>query len=149
VSQGRRREFSCLATGEDLPSPQEPAAFDQSRLHPDLAAQPPHRQMKEFYRELLAWRARVPEVRAIQVDRRTQTIAIERAGPRHRVILYLHFGSRSLRSRLPEPVSSWRKLLESTEGSGLDGRRGAAAAGDSLPCLEPCSFVLFSRPAEG
>ena len=54
VSQGRRREFAAFGWSEDdVPDPQDPATFADSKLDWDEPANEPHAGMLEWHRRLL------------------------------------------------------------------------------------------------
>jgi maltooligosyltrehalose trehalohydrolase len=69
VTEGRRREFGGFsafadhAARERIPDPQDPAAFEASRLRWEEAERMPHAGVRALYRELLALRATHPALR--------------------------------------------------------------------------------------
>jgi maltooligosyltrehalose trehalohydrolase len=64
VSEGRRREFAAFGwEPSQVPDPQDPATFERSRLRWDEVAQPPHAEMLQWYRGLIALRRASPELR--------------------------------------------------------------------------------------
>lgn len=61
VREGRRGEFAAFGWDPDeVPDPQDPATFARSRLRWDERDQPPHRQLLDWYRHLIALRRREP-----------------------------------------------------------------------------------------
>lgn len=56
VRRGRREEFRDFAWEREPPDPQDPATFEACILHPELAAEPPHRGLLALYRRLLRLR---------------------------------------------------------------------------------------------
>jgi maltooligosyltrehalose trehalohydrolase len=61
VSRGRRREFAAFGWSEDeVPDPQDPRTFERSRLDWSEREQPPHRDMLEWHRALIALRRNHP-----------------------------------------------------------------------------------------
>ncbi|TME24288.1 MAG: malto-oligosyltrehalose trehalohydrolase [Chloroflexi bacterium] len=63
VSEGRRREFAAFGWNpDDVPDPQDPRTFEQSKLKWDELDEPYHRRMLGWYRDLIALRRRMPAV---------------------------------------------------------------------------------------
>ncbi|HKC20686.1 MAG TPA: DUF3459 domain-containing protein, partial [Candidatus Dormibacteraeota bacterium] len=60
VSEGRRAEFAGFGRTDRLPDPQDPATFARSKLRWEEVDESPHREMLEWYRELIALRRRLP-----------------------------------------------------------------------------------------
>ena len=61
VSEGRRREFAAFGwKPENVPDPQDPATFDRSKLDWDERRRPPHDELLEWHRHLVALRREVP-----------------------------------------------------------------------------------------
>ncbi|MFI5713034.1 malto-oligosyltrehalose trehalohydrolase [Kribbella sp. NPDC051620] len=64
VRVGRRREFAAYGwDAEEIPDPQDPATWRRSVLSWSEADQSPHRELLEWYRELLAFRAGSADLR--------------------------------------------------------------------------------------
>jgi maltooligosyltrehalose trehalohydrolase len=69
VSEGRKREFSAFGWDpNDIPDPQAPETFASSKLKWEELTQPPHREILEWHRDLIALRARTPELRDGRMD---------------------------------------------------------------------------------
>jgi maltooligosyltrehalose trehalohydrolase len=63
VSAGRRREFAAFGWNPaDIPDPQSPATFQRSKLNWDERRQPPHAEMLDWYRRLIAFRLSTPDL---------------------------------------------------------------------------------------
>jgi len=61
VREGRRREFAAFGWNpESVPDPQDPAAFERSRLDWGELDDPGHRAMLDWYRALIGLRRRLP-----------------------------------------------------------------------------------------
>jgi maltooligosyltrehalose trehalohydrolase len=57
VSAGRRREFEAFGWApSDVPDPQDPATFERSKLRWEEIAEPPHRDLLDWYREFIRLR---------------------------------------------------------------------------------------------
>src|SRR5207247_1060003 len=63
VSEGRRREFAAFGWNRDeVPDPQDPGTFEESKLKWEELDEPYHRRMLGWYRDLIAMRRRMPAV---------------------------------------------------------------------------------------
>ena len=63
VSAGRRKEFAAFGWNPaDIPDPQSPATFQHSKLNWDERTQPPHADMLDWYRRLIALRRSTPDL---------------------------------------------------------------------------------------
>ena len=64
VSEGRKKEFAPFGWNPaDIPDPQDPATFERSKLDWSELAEEPHKSILQWYRELIALRSRVAELR--------------------------------------------------------------------------------------
>lgn len=80
VSQGRRSEFSTFGwSPEDVPDPQDPATFERSKLDWSELDRPPHHDLLDWHRRLIALRRRLPDL-TDPVIGATQTAFDEHAG---------------------------------------------------------------------
>ncbi|WP_229052328.1 malto-oligosyltrehalose trehalohydrolase [Aeromicrobium sp. Leaf350] len=86
VRTGRRREFGRHGWGEsDVPDPMDVATLERSTLRWDEIDEPPHRQVLDAYRDLVALRREHPELRdpdlsAVQVEHDGSRLTLQR-GP--------------------------------------------------------------------
>jgi len=63
VRTGRRREFAAHGWAEaDVPDPQDPATFERSKLDWDERDKPPHAEILELYKRLIALRRDRPDL---------------------------------------------------------------------------------------
>jgi maltooligosyltrehalose trehalohydrolase len=70
VRQGRRAEFAAFGwPADDVPDPQERSTFDRSRLDWEELPRPPHAEVLEWYRSLIALRRRTPGFSDGRLDR--------------------------------------------------------------------------------
>ncbi len=70
VSEGRRREFAAFGWNPDeVPDPQDPATFERSKLDWSEVEREPHREMLEWYRQLIALRRSTPCLLDGRLDR--------------------------------------------------------------------------------
>ena len=69
VTRGRRREFAAFGwPAADIPDPQDRGTFEASRLRWDEVAQPPNKEMLDWYRALLRLRRDEPALRDGRLD---------------------------------------------------------------------------------
>lgn len=70
VTEGRRREFSSFDWDPAaVPDPEDPATFERSRLDWEERDRPRHRELLDWYRELIALRRAFPELTDGRLDR--------------------------------------------------------------------------------
>ncbi len=88
VRHGRTAEFAKFAWQGDVPDPGAPATFLRSRLNHSLATAPRHRELREYYRQWLALRARHPSLgsrhkamASATLDPTSQVVIVRRASP--------------------------------------------------------------------
>ncbi len=61
VSEGRKKEFAAFGwDAAQIPDPQSPATFQRSKLKWDERTHPPHAEMLDWYRKLIAFRRATP-----------------------------------------------------------------------------------------
>ncbi|MHB1445344.1 MAG: malto-oligosyltrehalose trehalohydrolase [Acidimicrobiales bacterium] len=69
VSEGRRSEFESFGWDpEDIPDPQDPATFERSQLDWSELGRPPHAELLDWHRQLIALRRRRPELTDGRLD---------------------------------------------------------------------------------
>ena len=79
VAIGRQREFANHGSSPtaEVPDPQDPAAFQRSKLDWSELARPQHREMLDFYRRLIRLRKSRPELSDPRLDRVQVTCGAE------------------------------------------------------------------------
>ncbi|MHB1987250.1 MAG: malto-oligosyltrehalose trehalohydrolase [Acidimicrobiales bacterium] len=100
VSEGRRTEFSAFGWDPaDIPDPQDPASFERSKLDWSELALISHREIFEWYRELISLRKRVAGLagsarglRRTRLDKGEGWLAVERPG----VVVVANLGRRTV-----------------------------------------------------
>jgi maltooligosyltrehalose trehalohydrolase len=156
VRAGRREEFEAFAWAGEPPDPQAEETFDSARLCWYLREQRPHRELLEFYRELIAVRRELPpheRVDADSIDVRAlgdggETVLFVRACARRRAAVLLHFSDRPALMTIASLEGSWQRRLDSADerwgGSGGRRRAAPAARPDGLRLeLAPHSAVVL------
>jgi maltooligosyltrehalose trehalohydrolase len=90
VREGRRAEFAHYGWSADrVPDPQDPATFQRSKLDWSEPAQPAHRSLLDWYRDLIALRRARPDLAdprfasvSVTCDEEQRWIAVRRGGLR-------------------------------------------------------------------
>jgi maltooligosyltrehalose trehalohydrolase len=135
VSEGRRREFATHGwASEDVPDPQAPETFRRSLLDWDEREKPPHRELLQWYRALIALRRSCPEL----TDARLTEVSVRHGDTwiviyRGSVRIAANFGAEPV--RLPDG----ELLLASADGV----RPGGELPGESL------AILAMERPPVG
>ncbi len=63
ISEGRKKEFAAFGWNPDeIPDPQSPATFERSKLNWDERSRPPHAEMLDWYKRLIALRRTTPDL---------------------------------------------------------------------------------------
>ncbi|SHN48016.1 malto-oligosyltrehalose trehalohydrolase [Cryptosporangium aurantiacum] len=85
VENGRKSEFAAYGWGEaDVPSPQDPATFERSKLDWTELEKPPHAGLLDAYRRLIALRRSVSDLSDPRLDR----VAVEYDDHSRRLVVY-------------------------------------------------------------
>jgi maltooligosyltrehalose trehalohydrolase len=105
VTEGRAREFESFRWSGEVPNPQAPATFERSKLDWSELAEPPHAQLLDWYRRLIALRAeRAAENRRakpkVKFDETAEWLRFEYAG----VLMLFNFSPAPRRIALPAGV---------------------------------------------
>lgn len=156
VRKGRREEFVRFNWQGEVPDPQDEATFARSRLRWELRGQGQHKTLRQFYRELLALRRRIPAL--AQADKFTMTVtllekesvlSVRRWRGPSEVFAVFHFGTQPVQVKLPIPAGRWKRILDSGEprwqGPGSEVPREISSIGRARLALSPRALVLFSR----
>ncbi|ADV84240.1 malto-oligosyltrehalose trehalohydrolase [Terriglobus saanensis] len=120
VAEGRKREFAAFGwKPEDVPNPEEPAAFEVSKLKWDEVKQAPHSTMLAWYRDLIRLRRSTHDLNrgeygSVSVKIRPEARTIEIA--RHRVMTLVNLGETTQTFKLDSPATI---LLANRDGLDL------------------------------
>ena len=130
VSAGRKREFSSFGwRPEDIPDPQDPATFARSKLDWDEIDTPPHREVLDWYRALIALRRRLPapERLEVEVDDAKRRMSFSRTG----LGVFVNLGDSDWNAKLELPM---KVALAFPEGILVE---------DGNLCLPPSSVAVL------
>jgi maltooligosyltrehalose trehalohydrolase len=160
VRQGRKSEFKAFGWNQDPPDPQDDATFLRSKLHWRLQQEKGHRQLREFYAELLGVRKRHPAFANSDMSRVEATpfedqkaLLLRRWSDDEQLFACFNFGKNPAHVSFSLLHNTWKKVLSSRD-------RRWAGPGSSLPdCLpnahnqsmsiEPFSFALYCSDDRG
>lgn len=105
VSEGRRREFSAFGWNpEDVPDPQSPETFLQSKLDWSELNSPPHHDLYTWYREIIQERKQNASLAAgmpLSLEQGDDWIAIRRTD----IVVWCNFSEQEKRFPLEKPAS--------------------------------------------
>jgi maltooligosyltrehalose trehalohydrolase len=117
VTEGRTREFASFRWAGEVPDPQAAETFERSKLDWSESTRPPHDEILDWHRRLIALRAArsMPLGRAkpkVRFDDKAQWLRFEHAG----LASLFNFGETS--RRIPLPSGSWDLALASGSAEG-------------------------------
>ncbi len=156
VRKGRELEFAHFRWPHKLPDPQDESTYLRSKMNWELQNSGKHKTIREFYRELLALRIRIPalselnksdqEVAAFTAQK---TLFVRRWSGDSQVCIAFHFGDSAVEIEAPVPKGRWRKVMKSTDSDALVGTADAAEFLNSFGTvglrLTPWNFLLYVR----
>jgi maltooligosyltrehalose trehalohydrolase len=122
VREGRKREFAAFHTGHDVPDPHDPATFERSKLDHALRERGEHRQLYDFYRELLRLRreslpldeAEKETMNVIELPARNCVCLHYWTDDEHLFVVFC-FAKKSATVEVPLPPGDWRRILDTSE----------------------------------
>jgi maltooligosyltrehalose trehalohydrolase len=111
VSEGRMREFAGFRWAGEVPDPQDPDTFERSKLDWSELERPPHAELLEWHRRLIALRRAKTGARrarpSIKFDARAEWLRFDHGG----VLALFNFSDAA--QRVPLPTGSWEFALSS------------------------------------
>jgi maltooligosyltrehalose trehalohydrolase len=134
VRQGRRREFASFKFQGEAPDPHAVLTFEQSRL--DLSRAGPGRSgvLREYYRELIGLRKRLPalagaekETARVREYAAEKTLWVQYESGREAVVVLLCFSREPVVLEIPLSRGSWHTILDSGQAR-WDGPGDAVSA---------------------
>jgi maltooligosyltrehalose trehalohydrolase len=154
VRRGRAAEFASFGWQGEVPDPQAEETFTRSRLNRTLAAEPRHRALHAFHRELLRLRRTVPALRHLSKETMSVTVlegapalAVRRWIDGDETLLLLHFGGEAAAVTFTMPAGRWRVVIDSADVA-WDGPGPAlppVIAGETVTVtLPPWSAALYA-----
>jgi maltooligosyltrehalose trehalohydrolase len=159
VRKGREEEFARFQWAAKLPDPQAEDTFLRSKMNWDLQDGGKYKVIREFYRELLDLRTRIPALSELSKNDQEvvafaeqNTLFIRRWRGDSQVCIAFHFGEAAVSVDAPIPTGRWKRLLDfggQTLGSS-EGRAGKYLNSTGMARLELarwqfCVFVKDDR----
>ena len=156
VRRGRKAEFAGFDWNNESLDPQAESTFLASKLDHTLLATEPHRQLREFYKELIRLRKANLALRHLSKDHceveifdREKCLFLRRWYECDEVFAVFNFGDDTATIKLRVPKGNWRRLLDSAqiEWSGTSSRIPSTirAGTPVILHLEARSFCLFNQ----
>jgi len=137
VTEGRRREFASFGWDPtDVPDPQDPETFRRSKLDWAEIDRPPHADVLDWHRRLIALRRSTPALTDGRFD--DVEVAFDKAGAwlaysHGPVTVACNFGT----EEATVPIRPGRAVLSSADGSSADGEEAR---------LSPQSVIVLTTP---
>ncbi len=159
VRRGRRAEFAAFAWQGEVPDPQDPATFEQSRLNHALRREGRHRVLQEFYAEMIRLRKTVPALAALSKDRMEvrawepeHVLAVRRWSARSEAVAVFNFAPEPREVRVPLPPARWSARMDSADERWVGPGRTAPPQIESDGTVDlrvaPTACVLLTRDFE-
>jgi maltooligosyltrehalose trehalohydrolase len=156
IRRGRAEEFAAFKWSGELPDPQDAQTFLRSKLSHDLRLKDQHRELLDFYKELVQFRKTIPALAHLSKDQMKLTaddaagdLSIHRRHHRSEILIVSRFGNSAEDSRIAIPAGHWIKRLDSSEerwlGQGPTIEKEIVSDGNLVLPLRPSAFVLFER----
>lgn len=156
VRKGREEEFARFRWPHKLPDPQAEETFLRSKMNWDLQNGGKYKIIREFYRELLDLRGRIPALGELSKNDQEvvafaeqDTLFIRRWNGESQVCIAFHFGESAVNVDAPIPAGRWNRLLDSadqTPGSGQGrGENYLNSMGTTRLGLAPWQFCVFVK----
>jgi maltooligosyltrehalose trehalohydrolase len=156
VRKGRSEEFAHYFKGKEPPDPQDPSAYECSKLRPDLRGEGKHAVLLSLYQRLIALRKSLPPLGNLS----KQNLEVNGNSSRKTVSIFRQFeGTYAITafnfSRSSQPVSSlaipgeYKLMVDSAAaefgGPGSKLAQTIAVTDEAEIELQPLSFILLYR----
>ena len=143
VRKGRRAEFAAFAHASEVPDPQAPQTFERSKINWDERERGEHREISEWYRQLIRLRRCVPDFEtgrldldAVSFDEGARWLSVRRGES----LVLCNFAPTAQRISIAQDVTRFRVSLASKPDVRVDG-----AAVD----LPPVSVAILTPKDRG
>jgi maltooligosyltrehalose trehalohydrolase len=159
VRKGREEEFARFQWADKLPDPQAEDTFLRSKMNWELQNGGKYKLIREFYRELLDLRVRIPALSELSKNDQEvvafaepNTLFIRRWSGESQACVAFHFGGTAVNVDAPIPPGRWKRLLDSGSRAPDTGEGRASeylnSSGVSRLALGPWQFCVFVRTAD-
>jgi len=120
VRTGRREEFSAFQWEGEIPDPQDPATFLNSKINLLLRHQESHATLFEFYRALIRLRKEIPVLshpdrKKLKIKRfgKKRALFVQRERDSDRIVCLLNFDGFPAVVKTQMEPGHWQKLMDS------------------------------------
>ncbi len=157
VREGRRDEFKAFFHEGDPPDPQAEATFERSRINHELRQKDTHRQLWNFYRELIRLRKEEPALRELDASQMevtncrnaTNCLQVRRRFPGSEILILFNFANTPTDVAGEVPSGDWQKCLDSADtkwaGGGSQIPPTISTEALSNMTLQPKSLCVLKR----
>jgi maltooligosyltrehalose trehalohydrolase len=160
VRRGRKSEFQAFRWGEEPPDPQDEGTFLRSRLRWELRETGKHKELLEFYRQLLRVRKQMRALGSGEMSRveaiafeNERALVLRRWTDGQQVLACFNFGKNPARVTIDLRERSWRKALNSRDqrwgGPGSSLPECWASDSNHSLTMEPYCLALYSCDERG
>jgi maltooligosyltrehalose trehalohydrolase len=159
VTKGRAEEFARFQWKEEMPDPQDEGTFLRSKMNWELQASGKHKVIREYYKDLIDLRARIPALSDLSKGNQEvvafaeqNTLLIRRWCGKSHVFVAFHFGDTAVEIEAPVPAGRWKKMFGSAnqtpQTSDARDFKGLNSTGTARFSLVPWEICLFIRATE-
>ncbi|MBD3257427.1 malto-oligosyltrehalose trehalohydrolase, partial [candidate division GN15 bacterium] len=121
VRNGRKEEFRSFGWEQEPPDPQSEATFAASRLRWELQFEGEHKVMRDFYRQLIAYRRTIPALLSLDKQKseavlgeQSRTVGLHRTQSPQEILCLFNFSEQSSHWTNDRLRSSARKIMDSS-----------------------------------
>jgi len=156
VRRGRKEGFATFGWQQEPPDPQDEATFARSKLNHDLAHCEPHRNLRDFYRELIRLRRSIPALRNLNKEQmevkafeKEKLFCLTRWSETSRVFMVFNLSDADVSPSVPIPGGKWQNFLDSSDqrwgGNGATLPQTLNSKDAAELRIRPKSFCVFAR----
>ncbi len=156
VRRGRKEEFAAFGWQQKPPDPQDESTFVRSKLNHDLAQREPHRNLRDFYRELIRLRRSIPALRSLNKEQmevkafeKEKVFCLTRWSGTSRVFMVFNLSDADVSPSVPIPGGNWKNLLDSSDqrwgGNGATFPETLNSKDAAKLRIRPKSFCVFAQ----
>jgi len=153
VRKGRKAEFKDFHAEGEAPDPQDQETFRQSLLQWNLLDEQGHRQLLDFYREMIRLRKNhrpLSNMNRKQLEvssaEASNCLLLRRWDGEEQVLCVLNFSDRSQEILLPDHAGLWYKLLDSADPkwNGPASSAGTVKGAQKIT-IQPESILIYNN----
>jgi maltooligosyltrehalose trehalohydrolase len=157
VRRGRKEEFAGFDWKREVPDPQDDDTYLRCRLTTEECQSGSQEVLRDFYRELIHLRTRIPALSNLAMDQceatpiGEQLLVVRRWAGTSEVLLLIHLSTGTSELSIPLPEGQWEKVLYSADPQWLGSGDAPAAlivkTASALRrlALSPRSLLLYQR----